>query len=159
MTLPEACELFKPWLPVLVTLAGWTVVNHQNNQRETRKEVRAALDAAKRALFDAADVARHYHLSAGRDEAIEAAIKRQLDSAETELLRLPFYCSPEEGAQLQTRFARFSSVVTGGHFESADKTALPADAALIQELHAASALLARALEQRFTLLYHHSTKG
>ncbi len=36
-----------PWLPPIFTLAGWVIVNNQNNHREARKEARSAADRCK----------------------------------------------------------------------------------------------------------------
>ena len=42
---------FVPWVLIIV---GWAIVNHQNNRRETRKEARSMADNAKRSTIELA---------------------------------------------------------------------------------------------------------
>lgn len=49
----------------ILIVAGWMVVNSQNNRRETRKEVRASLLELYKLLDDIEDAAYEYHTTDG----------------------------------------------------------------------------------------------
>ena len=49
----------------ILIIAGWVVVNDQNNKRETRKEVRASLLELYRILDEIEDAAYEYHTTDG----------------------------------------------------------------------------------------------
>ena len=47
----------------LVVVSGWCFVNHQNNLREKRKEIRALIDGVQAQLNDIEKLAVEYHTS------------------------------------------------------------------------------------------------
>lgn len=56
-----------PWLPPMFTLAGWVIVNNQNNHRETRKEARSAADRCKVLTREVAQYGVEYWSGTGND--------------------------------------------------------------------------------------------
>lgn len=109
-----------PWLPVAVTLAGWWVVNRQNNLRERRKEERATVDAAKRLIVQTYELAMADLMADERDPLREIQVKALVEQVEVELLRLDGY-SVGDRSQLTTFMASFADACTGGQFESTER--------------------------------------
>jgi hypothetical protein len=67
------------WVSWVLIVAGWVVVNHQNNKRETRKEVRASLLEVYKLLDEIEDAAYEYHSTdgdAGKARKIVRAIQQ-----------------------------------------------------------------------------------
>jgi len=64
-------------LPSVLVVCGWLVINQQNNTRETRKEIRAALLDLYKLLDEIEDDAFTYHTGVG-DAALARKIKRNI---------------------------------------------------------------------------------
>lgn len=61
-----------------LVILGWVIVNRQNNNRETRKEIRAALFDLYKLLDEIEDEAVKYHTSETPDGILGRRIKRNL---------------------------------------------------------------------------------
>lgn len=108
-------------LPSLVAILGWTIVNSQNNKRETRKEGRSAADASKKLAMEVCTLAVKYYIG---DRADPFALKSTIEVLEIELGRFPmFNTAPgrREGSRLMGCFIDFDHAITGGKFESTDQ--------------------------------------
>ena len=136
------------YLPLLLVVIGWLVVNSQHNRRETRKEGRALIDAAKKLVQEIAKNAVAYHCDGKDDVAFD--IKASLEALEIELERTPhfFKVSP-----LMYKFVKFSEAVTGGQFESASREKLPVTAPLILDILRSRNVLLSELERQFKVHY------
>ena len=143
-------EQFLPWLPLLMTVAGWFMVNWQNNRRENRKEERALLDAAKKLVIDMATKARAYMSAIDRNEETEADIKAGVDQLEIELGRLPRY---KQETKLINAVAAFGDAATAADFESATRMPRKLSDAEPQALMAARNTLLTSLELLFSARY------
>ena len=139
-----------PWLPIAFTLAGWYVVNRQNNKREARKEERALIDGVKKLVIDLTGQARSYMCTEARDEDQEADIKLRLSQMEIELGRLPCYA---ETPWLVDAVAAFGHAATSADFESATRSARKVSDPEPQTLALARNELLQKLEQLFTDRY------
>lgn len=136
-----------PWLPTLATVAGWAVVNWQANRRESRKEQRSVMDAAKRLAVETASKSAAYMCADERSEAIEADIKSCLDQIEIELGRIDGY---PKVRSLVEAMAEFGDAATGADFESATRRARPrTDPAVLRVMVARNRLM-RELEVLFS---------
>lgn len=151
MTWDELQRWVGPWLPVLATVAGWAIVNHQNNRREIRKEERALIDAAKKLVIELAAKARAYMCGASRSEDIEADIKSGLEQLEIELSRLRGY---SKNLALISAMAGFADAATGADFESAARRARLGSDPEPQALVIARNMLMMQLEALFSARYH-----
>jgi hypothetical protein len=103
------------WVGWLLVVAGWWYVNRTNNQRETRKEARSAVDAAKKDVQAIAKLAVAYFTDANSVASDE--IKNSLELLEVELERLEGYAS----SQVMNRMSDFHEACTGADFESANR--------------------------------------
>ncbi|MBV8045683.1 MAG: hypothetical protein JO171_00905 [Paludibacterium sp.] len=101
------------WLPPVLVVLGWIVVNWQNDKRELRKEARSLIDAAKKLVGEIAVKAVNYHVDGQHGLTFE--IKAGLDALEIECERLPYFVkdSPLMGAHVA-----FTDAITGGDFEA-----------------------------------------
>ena len=122
----------------LLVLLGWTLVNAQNNRREERKELRAALDRLSLRIEKLVALSIKYWQSDVSSESDDTSweIKRDLDNVEASINRivrrsemsLPWYWlrrSKRLGAiaaansNVLTAFDEWAGILTGGDFESA----------------------------------------
>lgn len=118
------------YAPLFLTVVGWWWVNRQNNKRESRKEHRALVDAAKRQVVDVATKAVAYLQDSQSSLAPE--IKWALDALEVELVRIPGFGSTK--SQLLADFVAFTDACTGGMFEEADRKVVKLDSDEVQSV-------------------------
>lgn len=136
-------ESSAPWVTWLLIVAGWLVVNDQSNRRETRKELRSALDDLAEAI-DAAQTAAAAYWTATVDAADASralALTNALEEVERRVNRfvrrtaldLPVYAKRRRhlvdvsNSKVFIAYDDWASSATGGAFESASRVALLAD--------------------------------
>ena len=76
-----------PWAAPLLTLAGWFLVNKQNNARESRKEARSAADRCKILTRESAQLGIKYWEA--KPDATSWQVKALLEELEVEICRFP----------------------------------------------------------------------
>lgn len=103
------------WVGYLLVVIGWWFVNRTNNERETRKEARAAVDAAKKEVHAIAKRAIEYFTDLKCTATDD--IKNSLELLEVELERLKDYRT----CQVMNRMAEFHEACTAADFESANR--------------------------------------
>ncbi len=104
---------FVPWVLIV---SGWALVNHQNNLRETRKEARSMADNAKKSAIEIATQSVKF-LTIEGVSGLE--IKSHLELLEIELERFPQFSNR---SSLMKSFTAFADAVTGGDFEAANRS-------------------------------------
>lgn len=134
-------------LPVLIAVVGWILVNAQNNQRETRKEGRAAADNAKKLAMEASSLSIAY-LKGSRDDP--SAVKAAFELLELELGRFKHF---NDGSTLMVRFVEFDNAATGGDFESVDQPVYSAASLQVRKVLTSRNLLISEIERQFKTLY------
>jgi ethanolamine utilization microcompartment shell protein EutL len=133
-----------PYVALLVVVLGWFVSNAQANRREDRKEARASVDLSKKMILTIGDDALKYLCGGPNDIAV--LIKSNLDALEVELSRMPHF--RVRGAPLMGRLIDFQDAITGGDFETADRSAKSTTSAEVaQVLRTRNALLAETERQ------------
>jgi hypothetical protein len=135
--------------PLLLTIVGWWLVNRQSNKRETRKEHRALVDAAKREIVKIADDAASYFMDTM--SPLSPKIKWSLDVLEIELERLP-----DAGAEhfmLFEALACFAEACTGGEFEQKNRARLDHTSAEIREIYLTRNRLLSVVDRHFDRVY------
>lgn len=138
-----------PWLPPVFTLIGWYIVNQQNNQRETRKDLRAAADRCKALARDVAQLGFKYW--AGQDNVKTWQIKAGLEELEVELDRFP---EAKGGADLMSCYVDFVEAIAGYDFESATFYSKAADHPVFRQVSSTRQRLLAEIEFQFKK--HHS---
>lgn len=88
------------WMPPAFTLIGWFVVNRQSNNRERRKEDRAAADRCKVLVRDASQAAIQYW--SGQGSVKDWQLVALLEELEVDIGRLP---QPHQEALLKASVA------------------------------------------------------
>ena len=111
---------YLPWAPSLLTLAGWYLVNAQNNSRERRKEVRSGADRCKALARDAAQTAIKYW--EGKPDGAAWHVKANLEELEVEIRRFPISKGREE---LNNRYVDLVNAIAAEDFESANMQKKP----------------------------------
>ena len=137
-----------PWLPSAFTLAGWHIVNRQNNLRESRKDIRGAADRCKALTRDVAQLAFKYW--AGQDTVQPWQIKALLEELEVEIGRFP---ESKGGVELMVVYVDFVDAVAGYDFESATLTSKPADHPVFRQIPSIRQRLLAEIESQFKKHY------
>lgn len=101
------------WLPPILVVIGWWVVNAGNTKRENRKEARALLDSAKITILECAKLGVEDMVAGASHHSY--AIKAGLDNIEIEFERMPNW---GKASPLMSRFIEFSEALTGGDFDA-----------------------------------------
>lgn len=109
-------------LAFFAVLIGWTVTNHQNNKRESRKEGRSACDSIKKYTLEISANGIKYLATRDFETALE--IKNDLDLLEVELSRIPYFGIGPNSTLMQ-KFIIFSDALTGDDFEQKYAPSLP----------------------------------
>lgn len=133
-----------PWMLVAI---GWIIVNTQNNSRESRKEIRAKIDAIKKLLDEIEDLSVQHH-TVSQDLLQCMKIKRIFVSVGREIRMV-------SGAGLDINDAaraltRFKQAVTIKNFESNDYKILPLGDEVIADIGAASDSVRSKLELAYS---------
>lgn len=143
-----AGELLR-FAPLLLTIIGWWLVNLQSNKRETRKEHRALVDAAKRDIAKIADDATSYFMDTM--SPLSPKIKWSLHALEIELERMP-HAGNNHNA-LFDALADFAEACTGGEFEQKNRARLEHASAEIGTIYLNRNKLLSAIDRHFDLVY------
>ncbi|GMQ83713.1 MAG: hypothetical protein BMS9Abin06_0451 [Gammaproteobacteria bacterium] len=132
----------------LIVIGGWWIVNHQQDRRETRKEIRARLNEVRSRLELLENKSHVYHTSE-HDQATAREIKLHLTRLwfEAELL-----CLAKENLLSQS-LTRLRRSITLNNFESKTHKPLPDDDQLIATISAAVVDLESLLEKGYSTHY------
>lgn len=144
------------WLryaPLLLTIAGWYFVNLQSNRRETRKEHRALLDAAKKQATEICANALKYLQDT--DSKLAPEIKWALSGVEIEFCRLPGY---GKDSKLLSCYVSFVDACTSEDFEQKERLSQTLDSPRAQAIVEARNALIEAMEDWFRIEYVPSRK-
>lgn len=136
------------WTPAAMTLAGWAVINWQNNRRETRKEGRSTADNAKKLAKDAASIGIGYWQQ--RPDNLSWQVKAALEELEVELSRFPGFA---QGSLLMNQFVKFDDAITGDDFESAQPRMLTLSDPLIKKIIYRRNMLLAEIEREFKSVF------
>ena len=101
----------------VVIILGWFIVNHQNNKRETRKEIRTQLDIFTKKIKLLEDNSIRYHKNAHHDPNLSKTIKRDIDY----LIKLTKRLKLLETTILNRRIITFRKSITFDNFDNQDK--------------------------------------
>ena len=137
------------WVLVIV---GWIVVNHGNNKREARKEMKAAVEAIIARSEKISDLAYDYFTAppSPSNSRLAATIRSELKTLATELTNLRKASDKKICAEHALICLRQS--VTSGKFDSADREPEDLDAEVFAEIDEAVMTLHRRLTTCFTTL-------
>lgn len=138
-----------PWLPPLLTLAGWFLVNHQNNTRERRKDARSAADKCKTLAREGAQLAIKYWEAAAGESGWQ--LKAALEELEVEVRRFPV---SKGRPQLNERYADFVEVITGDDFESLSRKSRSPDDTVMKDIARTRQAFLHEVESQFEKHYH-----
>ncbi|MCA3132920.1 MAG: hypothetical protein ING80_07270 [Rhodocyclaceae bacterium] len=132
-----------------LVLAGWVIVNYQNNQRERRKEQRASIDSIKKQLADLEEGAVSFHTSKEFDHATRRRLQYQIHRLSDACQRLQL-CEP------QTTVKPIAALRQAITLNNADPTTfVPQEptSPLLDDIYAAGDDVIDAVEGRFIAEY------
>lgn len=133
-----------PWAAPAFTLIGWVIVNHQNNDRERRKEARAAADRCKALIREASQLGYNYWL--GKNGVAPWQIKAHLEELEVEITRFP---EKKGRSNLLDKHSDLVDAIIGWDFESATMKIKAVDHVVYREIAKARQRLLFEIEQQF----------
>jgi hypothetical protein len=145
---PEMAEF--SWTSLLapaVLVAGWYVVNQQNENRETRKEIKEIVDETIDLVNAIHKQARHYHLAFSRDIETEESLRYELQELERKLGLLRI-CGLGEVAAVSLRRA-----ITQQNFGTQEFITQAENAELLQGIGMEAQALNHAIVQGYIALY------
>lgn len=138
-----------PWAAPLLTLAGWFLVNHQNNARESRKEARSAADRCKTLVREASQLGIEYW--EGKPEAASWQVKAILEELEVELCRFP---EKQGRPQLLVKHVDLVEAITGHDFDSTTMVPKLHNDPVMREIANARQRLLFEVESQFSAHFH-----
>lgn len=135
----------------LLVIFGWFVVSRSNDRRETRKELRALVDAIRKATIEIETAAHEYFRVEAASSGHQGMILRR------DILRLSGLLTTLKAADprfdIGQSLMEFRQTITGGDFDSAERKArVPADR-LFLEISSAAQTLLENLESAFAQAY------
>lgn len=134
----------------LLVIGGWVYTNTTNNKRETRKELRGALDKLRSDMDALVDFAHDYYQSSSADSQAKAA---NLLIRFTRLISMIEHLGDKDtmmkSADLDRKMRGLMDQLTGGDFQSVSRTRLTPDAPLLQTIAAAALEVQNELEVLF----------
>lgn len=145
----QALGPFGAWV---IAFAGWFVVSRGNDKREKRKEIRAALTAARELVGQIEALATEYYTAEAGPDAVATGfkVKRSLKRLAADLSSIK---RAHPKLALEAELVWFRQIVTGGDFDSASRPLrLTGDILFVEISDKASALIS-AIEDRFRVAY------
>lgn len=123
---------YAPIFALVIVIIGWCVTNHQNNQREERKEIKAAVDALVKIIDSTTILAIEYYSNDGdaRKKARSQLIP-MFARIETKIDVLQIYANIPE---ITSDFGLFFEAITNGDFDSSFLQPLARDHKRIDEI-------------------------
>lgn len=147
----SSCGLFYPgtWAVIII---GWVFVDHLNNQRETRKEIRARVDQIQTWITEIADDATCYHTTA-RDLSAERKLKSKIARTTKAISSLNLL----NDSSLPYLAFQFRNSISLHNFDTPDHKTLSLTHEIIDNIAGTAQDLIDALENTYTKKYHLST--
>jgi len=152
LSTPDSTTNLSAYAPIvtwLIVIIGWLVVNNQNNNRESRKELRTRIDCLRNQIEGVEAQAIKYHTSV-HDENLGLKIKLSIERIANDVNIL--------GISLSNNFSflvfQFRKSITLNNFDSHEHTILNADNELIQNIASAIQSLTIEIEKAYGNKYH-----
>ncbi len=145
-------QSFAPAVSWILVIVGWSIVRHDNNRREARKEVKTLVDQAISRSEDICEMARSYFEAPVSAESHKqsARIKAGLKTLGTEINTLRETTSSAVDAQKAMISLR--KATTGGDFDSAARQAALHTDPIFDEIDEALITFHRKLTESFCRL-------
>lgn len=132
----------------VVAFLGWIVVNQQNNRREERKEIRAALGEIYKVVEELVSSSIAYHKKATHSPDDSKNIRLQVQKVGFKVLHLHFHNDVVNRAVYELRNA-----ITLRNFDTWKHQAQTDESEIIENIYYHSDVLLNALEDCFGDLY------
>ncbi|TAN46791.1 MAG: hypothetical protein EPN21_19470 [Methylococcaceae bacterium] len=146
------CSVIQAVMPVaqwFTLIAGWYIVDRQNNRRELRKEKRSIIDRLLAELDALEASAIDYHTGSHHRINVAREIKVQLDRAAKLIQRENLLQKPVFDQRMKT----LRQAVTMQNFETNDFVSQTSDSAVLASIATAKDNLVHNLETHFSATY------
>jgi hypothetical protein len=150
-TLLPFAQLFGPAIGWLVAIVGWVIVSRSNDKRETRKELRAFVDAVRDLVAVIEDKAyEYYQTEHGASQSLALGLKRDIArlAGVLNILKAANGCFSHE-----EEMKAFRQAVTGKDFESREREVCAASDRLFLEISTAAQDVIEVVEAAFAKAY------
>jgi len=132
----------------LLVITGWVIINHQQNIRETRKELRSNLDEIKLSLISIEKKSIKYHMN-DIDASLASEIKLSISRVSTEIKLLALLDKETQKTLIKT----FRQAITLNNFDADNHVSYNYGSELILEISSTVDEISIALEQTFRNKY------
>lgn len=134
----------------LLVVGGWIYTNYTNNKRETRKELRGALDKLRSEMDSEVELCHEYYLSSPVESTSKASTLligfTRISSA---IQHMGDKDAKMKSPELDRKMFLFMDQLTGGDFQSASRVPVKPDAPRLQAIAAAALDVQNELERLF----------
>ena len=137
----------------VVAFVGWIVVNQQNNRREERKEIRAALGEIDKYLTRIVDLAVEYHKGAAHSPEGASLIRGLIQKFGIKVAHLHFYSDSVNRSMYE-----FRQSITYENFDTWKHVSQGDNSEIVEGINSAADQLVDDLETEFGLLFRQGFK-
>lgn len=133
----------------VLVVGGWIYTNHTQNKRETRKELRTAIDKINNEVGELIKLGHDYWLTSPGDSQTTA---REINTRFMRLSATTQHVTKRNdlnACALDQKMIIFMDRLTGDDFQSAQRTPLQPNAQKLDEISAAGMAVQAQLEQLF----------
>jgi len=145
----ENISFYSDIITWLIVITGWFIINHQQNIRETRKELRSNLDEIKLSLISIEKKSIKYHMNNIEDTSLASEIKLSISRVSTEIKLLALLDKETQ----KTLIKAFRQAITLNNFDAHNHVSYNYGSELILEISSAVDEISIALEQVFRNKY------
>ncbi|MED5493280.1 MAG: hypothetical protein VYD45_14330 [Pseudomonadota bacterium] len=129
----------------VLIIAGWIIINHQNNRREVRKEIRAAITEINTGIDELCKAARDYHFSTAHSDDAAQEIKLRIKKISQKIRLLSF-----ESNEITLSIIDLRKSITFYNFDSGARFIKQGhDSIILEDISLAEERLVDALENHF----------
>jgi len=132
----------------IIVVAGWFLVNRQNNVRETRKEVRACVMDLAGSLNKLEELSVKYHTARMQDQNAAIAVRKDIMRVASSIHRLPI-----EQVALDLGIIALRRAITYRNFDTSRFVSQQADSQIVVGITSAIDELLDAVEAAFAKKY------
>jgi hypothetical protein len=141
----ELLSKYTSLITLITVVAGWIIVNWQNNRREERKEVRSSLNGIIEEITEIEDLSIAYHSAESRDQVIEKAITQKITRLSAKIHHLRF-----DSLDAKNLFIELKKSITLDNFETRKFIQQTHDSDIVDSINLYSEQLQDILETEFS---------
>jgi hypothetical protein len=142
-------DVWTPYLPLVLTMLGWSIVSRQHDKRERRKEIRDLIKLIEQRVNDVLTNATEYYSLDGKDSKCQAiAFKIRYGISGIDPLQKRLRVAGLD-VQISSEISAFRQAVTGGTFDSSARRKSDSNGSVMADAAASGFDLIARLEETY----------